>query len=149
MILSNLDHLVKDDFPHLADAIHPGPWYVHQIIEEKSHEQWCYECLLGPATSPAAILQFMPHGGDPQVQYFLTEGGNFDQPELTEAQIKSAQAYIDSVDPGHPRLKEEEKRNAAQAPKPASGETKGGCMAVLILPLILGGTLLGKCFGWL
>ena len=62
-MLSNLNHLVKSDFPKLANAIHEGDWYLHQILENPDREEWIYECLLGPATSPNAILQFMPQGG--------------------------------------------------------------------------------------
>ena len=146
MAFSNLTHLVKSDFPKLAKVIHDGDWYLHQIIEEPNHDDWCYECLLGPATSPAAILQFLPHGGNPQVQYFITEGGTFDELELSDAQIKAGQAFIDSIDPGQPRLAEEEQANA-NAPKPAASESKGGCFPLLLLPLVVGSALLAKCLG--
>ena len=47
--LFKFTHLVKSDF-QLAKIIHDGDRYLHQIIEEPNHDDWCYECLLGPAT---------------------------------------------------------------------------------------------------
>ena len=86
------------------------------------------------------------------MQYFLTADGNFDEPDLTAAQIQAAQAIIDSVDPGHPQLEEEEKQHGTHVPKPKAPEAsqaKGGCMSVLLLPLVVGASMLSKWLGWL
>jgi hypothetical protein len=142
MQLDRLDHLIKNDFSKLSDSIHTGDWFFHQILEEPNHEDWMYECLLGSASNPSEILQFMPHGGEPQVRYFKITNGDLEELDLTDDQWVEAQAFIDSADMGHPRLAKEEKSPKASLKNHKDGQSQGGCLSLLAIPLVLIASLL-------